>query len=173
MGGCAGINKGSISRSCNSGNVTGVGATGGIIGTNFALIYEVYNNANEIRNTATKAAVGGIAGNQTENSGAYVKKAYNKSRVFGPEAVGGIVGSVGKGTVDQTCNVGLIGSTSNIAPAVGRSYSGTVITNSSSVAQSTMIGWSQAIINNKLGTPFTKKANSLPILNITFRNKTF
>ena len=171
-GGIAGRNYGTVSYCCNTGNVTGDNITGGIVGNNRKYILYVYNIATQI-NCTSKKYVGGIAGNQNTSSDAYTKFAYNKSKVIGNSYVGGIIGDLNVGTISNTYNIGTIEGASNVGQIVGiKSNNSSSITNSTNVTNETMKGWNQNTITTNLGQ-FVKKANELPILNITVRNITF
>ena len=85
--------------------------------------------------------------------------------------MGGIVGTLNIGIVDKTYNVGELSATTNVAQIKGFKTDNSSVTNSGGITQAEMIGWSQSEINSKLGS-FTKKTNSLPILNIRIGNIT-
>lgn len=168
-GGIAGRNFGTVSYCCNLGNVKGESVIGGIVGNNRGNIMYVYNIAQEIEALASDGQTGGIAGNQTSTTNAYIQYSYNSAKVVGDiNNIGGIIGGVGIGTLDHLYNIGTINNDTSVGTIYGTTYSTSVITNSSKLTESAMKEWNQSTITTNLGQ-FVKKENSLPILNITVR----
>ena len=108
----------------NNGEITGSACVGGIVGSMFGT---VRNCANTQSVTGSGSAVGGIAGNCSNNSGdniCSISNCYNKGNVKGTKKVGGIAGEVAipkKGNVRNCYNAG------SVAATIGGGTAGGVI----------------------------------------------
>ena len=109
IGGITGVTYGNISKSKNLGEIVSVSyRIGGITGMNYnAQISKCFNNGLIITNALFN--VGGIVGYQDGNS-ASVDYCYNKNTVQAGHDIGGIVGRLGDGSVNNCYNVGQISS---------------------------------------------------------------
>lgn len=86
VGGLVGYNRGFVSNSYSSGNVSGTGQIGGLVGCNEAgFVSNSYSNGN----VTGSSRVGGIVG---YNIAGNVSDSYSTSSVTGYEHVGGLVG---------------------------------------------------------------------------------
>ncbi len=151
---------------------------GGITGNNRKQIFYVYNIATQIEATGEandECRVGGIVGMQNSETDAYIRVAYNKSKIIAKSTcAGGIVGNMATGTLNKVYNMGDIDtpSTTNVGKIAGYKYDASALGTRQSLTEAEMIGWTQEAITTNL-EQFVKKANSLPILNITVRGITF
>lgn len=168
-----------MSFCCNSGNVSGEVAIGGIVGNNRQYIFHVYNIAIQIKATGKNddgaSPVGGISGTQGVYDDAYIRVAYSKSKVIGKGShVGGIIGNFLIGTMNKIYIMGEIDtpSTTNVGKIAGYKYDTSAMGTRQALTEEEMIAWNQETITTNLNQ-FVKKANSLPILNITVREITF
>jgi len=141
-------NVGSVSISCNntggivgsvpggveiegcsvSGNVTGKGNVGGILGiasnTNNVKISDSYVSGNV---TGSSSSVGGILGKDNLNPNVLIEKCYTTGNITGTSNIGGIIGNnIGTvkncyvtGNVSGTNNVGGIAGSNDNSPGIG------------------------------------------------------
>jgi len=196
-GGIVGYNEGTVQKCINQsevkakyrtvGGIVGDNGTissesiavGGIAGRNYKTIEYVYNIAEQIKAGYVSdgfSNVGGICGAQplSEGTEIFTRYAYSTAKIIGKQRVGGIIGSMGVGSVANTYNIGILDTTETtyVGNIAGWIYSTSAITSSPDTTQSEMIGWNQTTITQNLNK-FVKKENGLPILGITVRGITF
>ena len=136
VGGIAGVTRGSISSSSNSGQVTGPGQVGGIAGYSTGTISYVHNEgeinsttASTANNDGSKNENGGIVG--WMNSGA-ISHAYNTGNITAAgNCVGGLVGHLVAGNITDTYNTGaVVGHGDNAGGLVGYAPGSGTLSNS-------------------------------------------
>lgn len=117
--GYADIQKGMISNSYHSGNVSGAQGVGGLVGyQNYGTIVDSYNLSNV---TANNYYTGGLVGQATNS--VYARN-FNMGTISGTYMVGGIVGYGTSSSITNSYNQGEVKSTGNYCGGiVGYSYS--------------------------------------------------
>lgn len=131
VGGIAGLNSGGTIENCYvTGEINGNDmAVGGITGSNAGTIKNCYVTANVSSNSQS---VGGIAGsNGTSPNPGTIQNCYNTGTVSGTNFVGGIVGNVINGTVQENIVLGLsvTGSGINVGRVAGIVYGSGLLSN--------------------------------------------
>ena len=114
VGGLVGSNRGTVSNSYSTGNVTGDEGVGGLVGTigsSPGIVSNSYSTCNVIGNSA----VGGLVG----WNGFTVSNSYSNSNVTGDEHVGGLVGQNWHGTVSNSYSTGSVTGDMNVGGLVG------------------------------------------------------
>ena len=111
-GGIAGWNTWDvISKSYNTGNISGNGRTGGIVGSGNVDVIMCYNTGNV---TSTGDDVGGIGGGTDR-----VKLCYNTGNITGNENVGGICGGTLNEEISFCYNIGKVSGNKNVGGVLG------------------------------------------------------
>ena len=134
-GGITGVEySGTVSNSKNLGHIEGISnCVGGIVGTNHTASIESCYNDGEI--LAENGGTGGIVGFQ-KGSNPSTKYCYNKNKVTSHSNIGGIVGDLSTGSVENCYNIGQVETYQenhtvyNMGGICGRSLSGTNVKNS-------------------------------------------
>ena len=114
VGGLVGSNRGTVSNSYSTGNVTGDEGVGGLVGTigsSPGIVSNSYSTCNVIGNSA----VGGLVG----WNGFTVSNSYSNGNVTGDEHVGGLVGQNWHGTVSNSYSTGSVTGDMNVGGLVG------------------------------------------------------
>ena len=128
VGGIAGQNAGTVTKSYNKGPITSTkNCTGGIAGTNpGGLISLCYNNGTV--DSEGSSGTGGIAGyHSAENS--RIINCFNIKQVTGKGSVGGIIGNHQNGEIANCYNLGKVQGTSNYKSVVGSKGTNGSVTN--------------------------------------------
>ena len=134
-GGIAGVEySGTVSNSKNLGHIEGISnCVGGIIGTNNTASIESCYNDGEV--LAENGGTGGIVGFQ-KGSNPSTKYCYNRNKITSHSNIGGIVGDLSAGSVENCYNIGQVETYQenhtvyNMGGICGRSLSGTNVINS-------------------------------------------
>lgn len=118
VGGLVGHNEGAVSNSHATGNVTGCWYVGGLVGYNEGTVSNSYATGN----VTGDEDVGGLVG---YNDGT-VSNSYSTSTVTGSESVGSLVGAVNFGTVSNSYSTGNVTGAHYVGGLVGYDYCSTV-----------------------------------------------
>jgi hypothetical protein len=168
VGGLVGDNRGDITKSYSSGEVTGEAVIGGLVGDNIGTIEKSYSNSS----VTGEYDVGGLVGHNA-GSESNITKSYSSGTVTGDSAVGGLVGdnnfggnimkSYSSGNVSGNEEVGgLVGGNDIDAGTVADSYWDTETSNQATSAGS-VIGLTTAEI--------TGSAASTNMVNLDFTSE--
>lgn len=129
VGGLAGVSRGTISSSHNSGSVTGNERVGGLVGSNYATVEDSYNDVNGT--VSGRAQVGGVAG---RNSSGSIQDSHNAGAVTGApggSSIGGVAGANYHGTIERSHNSGRIEGAGSSGGIVGSNeQSGAIVATS-------------------------------------------
>ena len=125
VGGVVGQNSssGTVKNCYNTGNISGNGSVGGVVGDNVGRVENCYNTGTV---TGTNDYVGGVVG----YNGSIVKNCYNTGAVNSSgNYVGGVVGENPTGRVENSYNTGAVSGGEYVGGVVGYNHSGGSVTN--------------------------------------------
>jgi hypothetical protein len=120
VGGLVGINRGTVSNSYATGNVSGEQSVGGLVGSNWATVSNSYSTGSVTGNDY----VGGLVGETM--SGSTLSNCYSTGSVTGTWGTGGVVGNNLEGTVIDSYSTGNVTGASWVGGLVGYNYEGIV-----------------------------------------------
>jgi len=148
VGGLVGLNKGTISNSYSTGNVTGNDGVGGLVGHHSC---GALHNCYSIASVTGENDVGGLVGQNTATTvrsrrstfcEGTISDSYSRGTVTGQSSVGGLIGATEHGTiVEDSYSGGSVTGNNNVGglvtsdefSTVSNSYSTSSVTGSSSV----------------------------------------
>jgi hypothetical protein len=146
VGGLVGVNDGAVSNSYSTGSVTGEDFIGGLVGSNGD--YGAVSNSYSTGNVTGEEGVGGLVGLNRRGT---VSNSYSSGSVAGGYVVGGLVGA-NAGDVNESYSTGSVTGEDFIGGLVGTNGNGSTVSNSYSAGSVTCAGNVSLYVGGLVGT---------------------